>query len=111
MDTYQSSLKQSTVLSAFKGYLVECPFLTTNSTMNYHTDAWLPVKHLPIFLEASGKSQCPSTCMFFLSQIPPHKTGLKKGTDEWHFPYETCPAGTYFLYSLLPKEQSQQPII
>lgn len=42
MDTYQSSLKQSTVLSAFKGYLVECPFLTTNSTMNYHSDAWLP---------------------------------------------------------------------
>lgn len=41
-DTYQSILKQSTILGAFKRYLVECPFLTTNSTMNYHSDAWLP---------------------------------------------------------------------
>lgn len=106
MNTYQSILKQSILLSAFKGYLVECPLVTTNSTVNYHSNAWLPascstsVSILTGFWQKSV-SMYLRALSFSLKTL--HKTWLKKGTDQWHSPYEKYPSVTYFLYSLLLK--------
>lgn len=106
MNTYQSVSKQSILLSAFKGYLVECPLVTTNSTINYHSDAWLPascwtsVSILTSFWQKSVSVYLRA--LSFLSQKC-HKTWLKKGTDQWHFAYEKYPSMTYFLCSLLAK--------
>lgn len=111
MDTSQSILKQPTVLSTFKGHLAECPCLLIPPRATTVMPGFQPpVKHLPVFLEASGKSQCPSTCMFSLSlSNSPHKTGLKEGRDGWNFPYETCPAVTDFCNVCFLKNSHNSP--
>lgn len=93
------NLSQNNLVRTFKGYLVECPFLTTNSTMNITVMPGFqpPVKHLSVLSEASGKSQCPSTCMFSLfSQIPPQNM-IKKRYRWMAFPLWNMSSSDRFL--------------
>lgn len=81
MNTYQSISQQSILLSAFKGYLVECPLVTTNSTVNYHSDAWLPAScstSVSILTGFWQKSVSTYLRVLSFSLKTPHKTWLKR---------------------------------
>ena len=85
INTSQSISKQSVLLGVFKGFLAECPLVTTNSTANYHSDARLPaswsasVSTLTSFWQ---KSVSTYFHVLFLSQKLPQNMILNKGTDQ-----------------------------